>query len=95
MPPISKKLNVTPAAPVTNNVVLNDGNRYVHIEKSVTKNMGDGNYAKVSIGATLPIDFTDADVDKAHEAITACIELVDQRIEEEVDALMPQEPKRR
>lgn len=69
-------------------VSLTNSGRTVYVQKSVTKDLGNYNSAKVAIGITLPIDFTAADIEKAHEAITKCIELVDERIEEEVNAIM-------
>lgn len=60
----------------------------IYIEKGVTKNMGDYNSAKVSVGIELPIDFTLEELEKANEAISVAITLIDTRLEEEVDKLI-------
>ena len=59
----------------------------VYVEKSVTKNMGDYNSARVSIGMTVPVDPTDDELNKLHEAATIGIEIVDELLTKEITAL--------
>ena len=67
---------------------VTDKNRYVYIEKGVTKNMGEYNSARVTVGVSLPFGATKADIDAANASITVAIELVDKRLEEEVEKLL-------
>lgn len=60
----------------------------VYVEKSVTKNMGNYNSAKISVGVTLNINPTDEDLAEAKKTINVCSELLDKEIEKQVSELM-------
>ena len=59
----------------------------IYLEKSVTKNLGKFNSAKVTVGITLPVDYTDAMLAKVQEAIDVAVDIVDERIADEVSVL--------
>lgn len=60
----------------------------VYVEKGVTKNMGDYNSAKVTIGMMLPLDYTPEDLKKAEKAISVIDKIIVARLEAEVDELL-------
>ncbi len=60
----------------------------VYFEKSVTKNMGDFNSAKVTVGITLPIDFTRDDLAKVRKTIETADKIVTSELESQVDELI-------
>lgn len=60
----------------------------VSVEKGVTKNMGDYNSAKVTIGMMLPLDYTPEDLKKAEKAISVIDKIIVQRLEDEVSELL-------
>lgn len=84
VPEYSKTKN----SPLRDSETVTNANRYVYVEKGVTKNMGDYNSAKVTVGVSLPFGATSADIDAANAAVTMAMEMVDKRIEEEVDKLI-------
>lgn len=59
----------------------------VYIEKSITKNLGDYNSAKISVGITLNVNPTDEDVAAAQAAIKIASELVDIEIDNQLKDL--------
>lgn len=60
----------------------------VTVQKSVTKNMGDYNSARVEIGVTLPINYTPEDLKQAAKAIKAADKLVTEEVETQVADLL-------
>ena len=60
----------------------------VYVEKGVTKNMGDYNSARVTVGITLPVNPSDEDIKEAQATITIANDLLDAELEKQVDALM-------
>lgn len=60
----------------------------VTIEKSVTKNMGNYNSAKVTVGMTLPIEPTPEEVEQAKSTIKIVNEILDNELEFQVEAMM-------
>lgn len=54
----------------------------VYMEKGVTKNMGDFNSARVTVGMELPIDFTPEELKAAKKAIR----VIDEEITNELEA---------
>jgi len=54
----------------------------VYLEKSATKNMGDYNSAKVTVGVTLPINYTKEDL----KGVEATIEVLDAILDEHIVA---------
>lgn len=60
----------------------------VYVEKGVTKNMGDYNSARVTIGMMLPIDYTPEELAKAKKAISIANEIIENRLEKEVEVLL-------
>lgn len=59
----------------------------IHYEKGVTKNMGDYNSAKVSVGITMPFNPTAKQIEEAKATITLCCKIVDSEIEAQVDLM--------
>lgn len=64
------------------------GNGYVYMEKGVTKDMGNFNFAKVTVGITVPIGATKDQLDLAKETLAKTNVIVDKMIEQEVNALL-------
>ncbi len=60
----------------------------VYIEKSVTKNVGDHNFAKVTIGVALPINYTDDDIANVKATIKKVDSIVELELEKNVESLM-------
>lgn len=71
---------------VTERKILQEGS--VYIEKSLTKNLGDFNSAKVTVGITVPLDADDEFSAKVRVAVRKGSRLIDQAIEKEIDALL-------
>ena len=61
---------------------------FIYFEKSITKNMGDYNSAKVTIGTTLPINFTKEDVALAQKAIRKADKLVTDELSEQLEEML-------
>lgn len=59
----------------------------VYVEKSVTKNLGDYNSCKITVGVTLPVDPTKELLKAVEHAVEVAVQLVDKRLEHEVDLL--------
>jgi len=59
----------------------------VYIEKALTKNMGKFNSARIAVGMTLPINFTEDDVVQAKRTARKLTTLVDERLEKEFEDL--------
>lgn len=59
----------------------------VYVEKGITKNMGDFNSARVTVGISLPIDYTDAELLKAKKTISVIDKIVVSRLEKEMEDL--------
>ncbi len=57
--------------------VVNDGGM-VHVEKSFTKNLGDYNSAKVTVGLTMPVGATAADFERAKVTYVTTSNVVDE-----------------
>lgn len=60
---------------------------FIYIEKGITKNMKDFNSARVTVGLTLPIGFSDEQLKQAKEEAQVVIEVVDKILQNEVDGL--------
>lgn len=60
----------------------------VYYEKSVTKNMGDYNSAKVTVGITLPIKPTKEEIEYIKDTIEVADEIVTDEIENQVAELL-------
>lgn len=60
----------------------------VYYEKSVTKNMGDYNSAKVTVGITLPINPTKEEIEYIKDTIEVADEIVTDEIENQVAELL-------
>ena len=60
----------------------------VYYEKSVTKNMGDYNSAKVTVGITLPIHPTKEEIEYIKDTIEVADEIVTDEIENQVAELL-------
>lgn len=71
--------------------VLRNGMCNVYYEKSVTKNMGDYNSAKVTVGVTLPIDPTKEEIALIKSTIEKGDEVVTKELEFQISQLT--EPK--
>jgi peptidyl-tRNA hydrolase len=89
MPQLSKKTNrvdnLMHEVSKVRHKSVKDG--LIYIEKSVTKHVGDNNFAKVSIGITLPINATEDDFADAKATMRKSIKFVDKIIEEEVNSI--------
>jgi hypothetical protein len=59
----------------------------VYVEKSVTKNMGNYNSAKVTVGITLYTDPTPEEVREANMTIKVASEIIDKRLWLELDEI--------
>lgn len=68
--------------------LLANGVPCVYVEKGVTKNMGEYNSARVTIGMMLPIDYTTEDLKNAEKAISVIDKIIVKRLEAEVDELL-------
>lgn len=77
MPKTSKPATDRPAPVVT----LREGNCNVYYEKSVTKNMGNYESAKITVGVTLPVSPSEEEV----AAIKSTIELGDEIVTAELE----------
>jgi len=60
----------------------------VYVEKGVTKNMGDFNSARVTVGVTLNINPTKAEIAEAKATITVVTEMLDTELERQVSELL-------
>ena len=63
-------------------------NGTVYVEKGVTKNMGDFNSARVTIGVTLPINPTESEIKDAVKTISIANKLIDEEMESQIDAML-------
>lgn len=77
---VKKKVTTGPDTHTKETTTLLDGQ--VYMEKSVTKNMGDYNSAKVTVGITLPINFTPEHT----KNVKATIELIDKVLNDELES---------
>lgn len=59
----------------------------VYVEKSFTQNLGDFNSAKITVGVVLPLNPSGELLEDVHDAITVAINVVDDRLAEELDKL--------
>lgn len=84
MPAVAKKLDDT------SHVVkeLRDGRSSIYYEKSVTKNMGNYESAKVTVGVTLPIQPTDDEVALVTETLEVADEIVTKELEVQLKELV-------
>lgn len=64
------------------------GEGKVYVEKGVTKNMGDYNSARVTVGITLPLEPTDQEIADAVKTITIASDLLDAELEKQVADLL-------
>lgn len=71
----------------TKDVVRAEKHGYVYVEKSVTKNMGDYNSIKVTVGTSLPVNPTDQEILDAKNTAKRVVEVVDRVLVKEVDAV--------
>ena len=67
---------------------LRDSGCTVYMEKSVTKNMGDYNSAKVTVGATLPINPTFDEIEQVKKTLVKASEILDEEIAVQVKEMM-------
>jgi hypothetical protein len=63
----------------------------VYIEKGVTKSMGDYQFAKVTIGLSLPINYSEDDLAEAKRTIKVLDKIVTKELEKQVDSLFDEE----
>lgn len=63
---------------------------FVYVEKGVTKNMGDFNSTRVTVGITLPLNPTEAQIKAAQASIDVANEILDAELEAQVNALIPE-----
>lgn len=77
-------------SPTTGSVVeeLRNGGCTIYYEKSVTKNMGNYESAKVTVGVTLPICPTKAEVAEIQETIEKADEIVTTELEVQLKELL-------
>lgn len=59
----------------------------VYVERGVTKNLGDYNNAKITVGIELPIHYTPDDLKQAQDAIKVATEIVEKEIEQRLSEL--------
>jgi hypothetical protein len=71
-----------------------ESNADVYIEKSLTKNLGDGNYAKITVGVRLPIKHTPDDIRLVKKTITTVEGIVDNEIANRVEELLDEADER-
>jgi hypothetical protein len=71
----------------TSRILNASGVPTVYVEKGVTKNMGDFNSARVTVGMSLPIDYTPEELAKAKKAIVVIDALVVAHLETEIEKL--------
>lgn len=67
---------------------LREGRNNVYYEKSVTKNLGNYESAKVTVGVTLPIQPTDEEVALIKETLEIGDEIVTKELEIQLKELM-------
>jgi hypothetical protein len=60
--------------------MMKDNNGFITVEKSVTDNLGNYSAAKVTVGMTLPIDFTPEQLAAADAAMSVIIKTLDARL---------------
>lgn len=60
----------------------------VYYEKSVTKNMGDFNSARVTVGIELPIEHTENDVTNVRVTIKLLDKMVTKELERQIEELI-------
>lgn len=61
---------------------------FVYFEKSITKNMGDYNSAKVTIGVTLPVNFTKEHIGAVRKAIQKADSIVTEELSDQMEELL-------
>jgi hypothetical protein len=59
----------------------------VYLEKGVTKSMGEFQFAKVTVGMSLPINYSEADLEEAKKSIRVIDKVITKELEKQVDAL--------
>lgn len=62
-------------------------NGFVTVEKSITKNLGDYNSAKVTVGVQLPLHPTKEEIDKAKKTLVVAHDIVDNEMATQVKDL--------
>ena len=87
MPSIRSK-NIPAKSTTEKKEEINSSKLNVYVEKSCTKNMGEYNSAKVTIGVTLPYNPTKEDIEAATSSVKVGIEIVDEALEREVLQLL-------
>lgn len=60
---------------------------YVYIEKSITKNLGDYNSSKITVGLTLRVNPTPQEMKDIRATVDIINEYLDKEMEEQVKAL--------
>jgi hypothetical protein len=68
-------------------VTLPRPNNYVYMEKSVTKNLGDYNSAKITVGLTVQVNPTPAELKQLQTTVDLLDEVLDKEMEEQVKNL--------
>lgn len=74
----------------TTTSVIN-GTPCVYVEKGVTKNLGDYNTARVTVGMLLPIDYTPEDLKRAEDAIKVVDEIIINKLKSDVEDLLDEQ----
>lgn len=67
---------------------LREGNNNIYYEKSVTKNLGNYESAKVTVGVTLPISPTEEEVALVKKTIEVADEIVTEELEVQLKELL-------
>jgi hypothetical protein len=59
----------------------------VYLEKGVTKSMGEYQFAKVTVGLSIPINYSEEELAEAKKTIRVLDKIVTKEIEKQLDAL--------
>lgn len=71
----------------TTSVNVDEQRGLVHIEKGITKNIGDFNSARITIGMTLPLNYTNQDLKEARKALVVVSDIIDAEMEHQIEEL--------
>lgn len=77
----------TPATAPPKELVTTTPQGSVYLEKSVTKNLGDFNSAKITVGISLPLYYTPEMLEEAKKTIAVLDEIVTKELDSQVEQL--------
>ena len=73
---------------VRRNLTVNQETGTVYIEKSVTKNMGEYNFTRITVGVALPINADEQLITDAELTISKVNGIIDNELDRQIDEIL-------